>query len=90
MAKFCAQCGQELEEGATFCAGCGQKVEEDAAPPAEQAPPAAPQQPLQGVAAPQAPAAPQGETNFLAGLSPQARKLALESQGLFETCQQHV
>lgn len=33
MARFCANCGAALEEGARFCGGCGSKVEGAAPPP---------------------------------------------------------
>jgi hypothetical protein len=65
MAKFCKNCGQQLEDGAMFCAGCGTQMEQQAqyAPPP---PPPAPPQEQQAQyapppAAPQTPAPPQGQ-----------------------------
>ena len=29
MAKFCTNCGSELNPGAKFCVNCGQKVEQE-------------------------------------------------------------
>lgn len=29
MAKFCTNCGSELNPGAKFCVNCGQKVEQN-------------------------------------------------------------
>lgn len=35
MAKFCTNCGSELNPGAKFCVNCGQKVEQEQNPQAE-------------------------------------------------------
>ena len=29
MAKFCRECGKELEENSKFCKNCGTKIEEE-------------------------------------------------------------
>ena len=34
MAKFCTNCGSELDPGAKFCVNCGQKVEQEQNPQA--------------------------------------------------------
>lgn len=34
MAKFCTNCGSELNPGAKFCVNCGQKVEQEQNPQA--------------------------------------------------------
>jgi len=44
MAKFCKQCGAQLEDAAKFCPGCGTTIEAQAPPPQQQYAPPPPQQ----------------------------------------------
>ena len=56
MAKFCKNCGMQLEDGSAFCPGCGAQMEGQAPPPepqAQYAPPPPPEPQAQYAPPPQ-------------------------------------
>ena len=81
MAKFCHNCGSQLDDGMLFCGSCGARQQEAAQPAA--APQPAPQQPVyQQPAAPQPPK--KKKTGLIAGLSAAVvAVIALVCAGIF-------
>lgn len=64
MAKFCKNCGMQIEDGTMFCPGCGTKFEEQAPPAPEQQAQYAPPPPPPGQAQYAPPPPPPGQGQY--------------------------